>query len=128
MRIDKKKEEICMEIKEALERLGVDYKILKQRFSNNEGLLKKFILKFPNDACYARLQTAVQAKDYKMVEMEAHTLKGVSANLGFEVLYLKCSELVQYLRDGHTDNVEELNKAIIEEYNKIIEGLTLVDH
>lgn len=117
-----------MEIRKALESLGVDYDILKMRFSNNEGLLKRFILKFPDDVCYARLQTAIQAKDYKKVEMEAHTLKGVSANLGFEVLYLKCSELVQYLRDGHTDDVEELNEAISIEYDKIIAGLTLIDN
>ena len=125
--MDKRKEEIRMEIRETLETLGVDYEVLKMRFSNNENLLSKFILKFPDDVCYARLQTAVQTKDYEAVLMEAHSLKGVAANLGFETLFLRCSELVQYLRDGHTEHVEELNNAITAAYNIIIDGLAMID-
>ena len=117
-----------MLFKETLESLGVDYEIVKQRFSNNESLIKKFVLKFPDDATYQQLQTAVQLADYDKILMMAHTLKGLSANLGFEKLSLRCSELVQYLREGHTQNVAYLNGAITEEYNKIIEGLTLVDY
>ena len=63
-----------------------------------------------------------------MVETGAHTLKDVSANLGFEKLSLKCNEHVQYLREGHAHNVANLNEVITEEYNKIIEGLTLIDN
>lgn len=116
-----------MELKEVLESLGVDYEVLKERFSYNENLLRKFILKFPGDDCYHQLQLAIESEDYETIMRMAHTLKGLAANLGFDQLSFKCNDLVQYLRENGRDDVIKLNRAIGEEYNRIITGLALID-
>lgn len=45
-------------------------------------LLKKFILKFPEDPTYGRLVNVIENGVLEDVEREVHTLKGLTANLG----------------------------------------------
>ena len=60
------------------------------RFAGNEGLWKRFAGKFSDDETFQRLNTSIDSQDYKGIEMYAHTLKGVAANLGFEQLQQRC--------------------------------------
>ena len=62
-------------------------------------------------------------KDYKEAFRAAHTIKGVCANLGFDVLFRVSGELTELLRNGVSDEaaVEEKFNQVTEEYHKTID-------
>lgn len=111
----------------ALEELCADVQGTLHRFSGNRGLLKKFMLKFPQDATFEKLSAAVAQGDYEAVETTAHTLKGVAANLGFVRLYEACGDLVQAVRQGQYETISALFELTKEEYEKIVSCLTRVE-
>lgn len=90
-----------MTFQEALQAAGVDVETTLRRFGGNEGMLARFVKKFPQDPTYEALQHAVEASDYEAVEQCAHTLKGTSANLGFQALSNECAALVATVRESN---------------------------
>lgn len=112
-----------MQLSEILSSVHVDYAALIARFSGNEALLKKFLLKFPEDENFLRLSEAVGRRDYPAVETCAHTLKGLSANLGFDSLSNACSEVVTAVRGGNFSEVTPLFDAVRDEYGAVMDCL-----
>lgn len=113
-------------MKEILQGLGVDYEALLRRFSGNEMILKKFLLKFPQDQTFPTLQKHVAEAVYAEVERDAHTLKGLSANLGFARLSEHCAALVSCVRNGEQDQANALFEHVRDEYERIVQGLALI--
>lgn len=97
-----------------------DYNEVLHRFCENEALLNKFLHKFPQDNSFSNLKLAVEDLDYKLIEDNAHTLKGVAANLNFIKLKSVCSELVNRIRSGEIENVPNLFEKVQTEYYKIV--------
>ena len=60
-----------------------------------------------------------------LIERLAHTLKGTSANLGFQILSDQCHELVQAIRDGETqpEQLKPFMDKISAEYEKIMAAI-----
>lgn len=87
---------------------GEDYPVIIGRFMGNENLLKKFVKNFPDDPTYGRLCEAMEAKDWPQVEMSAHTLKGVAANLSFSKLFQASADLVSVIREQETEKADGL--------------------
>lgn len=90
---------------------GEDYPVIIGRFMGNENLLKKFVKNFPDDPTYGRLCEAMEAKDWPQVEMSAHTLKGVAANLSFSKLFQASADLVSVIREQETEKAESLQRG-----------------
>lgn len=86
-----------MTIEECYERMGGDYDQVLKRLPS-AGLVKKFITKFLDDGSFAELNSAMEQGDRELAFRAAHTLKGVSANLGLERLRRSASELTELLR------------------------------
>lgn len=86
-----------MNIEECYRRLGGDYSQVLLRLPSGS-LVKKFIIKFLDDGSFAGLCQAMSQGDRAVAFREAHTLKGVCANLGFEKLRQSASELTEILR------------------------------
>ena len=61
-------------------------------------LVKKFVLRFPADASYAELESALERGCRGDAFRAAHTLKGVCANLGFTALLRSSSAVTELLR------------------------------
>ena len=74
------------DIRAALVRAGVDVDGALERFMNNEGLLERFLKKFPADPNYGALKEALARGDADAAFRAAHTLKGVAANLSMATL------------------------------------------
>lgn len=70
-----------------LEGAGVNVEETLRRFMNNEMLMIKFLRKFVDDENMNKLRTLIADKHYNEVLPVAHTLKGVSGNLGLIKLY-----------------------------------------
>lgn len=78
-----------------LEGAGVNVEETLRRFMNNEMLMIKFLRKFVDDENMNKLRTLIADKHYNEVLPVAHTLKGVSGNLGLIKLYEIFSRMCQ---------------------------------
>ena len=92
-----------MTIQECYQVLGGDYAQVEKRLPGIH-LIRKFIAKFLDDGSYPELCRAMEQGQTEEVFRAAHTLKGVSANLGFDRLMVSSGELTELLR-GRTDSI-----------------------
>lgn len=85
-------------LKQKLKENGADVEGTLHRFMNNDALFLKFILKFKDDQNYALLKKHLDEKNYEEAFKAAHTLKGVSANLGLNPIFDRASAVTELLR------------------------------
>lgn len=108
-----------------------NYDVVLRRFMNNEALLEKFIRKFVDDPSYQRVLEAHANRDYKELEISAHTLKGVGANLGFDELSASSKDIVDLIRQtGYAPDADAMKKliaALKENYEKVITAIQNLD-
>lgn len=117
-----------MTIQECYENLNSNYNDVANRFAGSRALVLKFAKKFCDDPSYQLLADSMAGKDYKEAFRAAHTIKGVCANLGFDVLFKVSSELTELLRNGVSDEaaVEAKFNQVTEEYHKTIDMIDQV--
>lgn len=112
-----------------LQAIGVDEREVMARFMNNEGLYCRILKKFMEDKSYGELKTSWEDGDYEAAFRAAHTLKGVSANLGLGAIREISSAITEQLRPGHTRDDIFLQDSMIklkqqyEAAQKVIEKL-----
>ena len=116
-----------MTFEEALVTLGVNTEEVLARFSGNEMLMRKFVMKFPSDRSFSDTKVALSVMDKKAIETSAHTLKGVSGNLGFSSLYEASSALVNAVRAGDDENIAPLGEKVISIGDNIVRVLSSVE-
>ncbi len=115
-----------MTIKELYNGIGGDYEDVVDRFMKEE-LVKKFVFKFPMDNTFEGLRDALERNDMSEAFRFVHTLKGISANLGFTGLYQASSELTEQLRGCNAPADEELVDAVGREYERVISAIKELD-
>lgn len=95
-----------------LEENGADVGTTLKRFMGNEAMYMKFLMKFQDDRNYDSIMENVKKQDYDAVFTGAHTLKGVSANLGLNPVYDASSQITELLRGRleHPVDVAKLNE------------------
>ena len=86
-----------MTIQECYQKLGGDFAEIEKRLPS-VSLITKFIAKFLNDGSFSELCQAMQEGRREGAFRAAHTLKGVSANLGFDRLETSAGQLTELLR------------------------------
>lgn len=107
-----------------LEENGADVDMTLKRFMGNEAIYMKFIMKFLDDKSYDGIKENLENKNYEEVFKSAHTLKGVTANLGLDPINAVASQLCELLRgkqqeqDVDTDKVKELWEQLEEVYGR----------
>lgn len=111
-----------MTIEECYAVLQGDYSQACSRL-HSDAIIKKFMLKFPNQCGYDKLCQAMDAEDYKEAFAAAHTLKGVCMNLSFTMLGESSSQLTDALRDGYSDGVKELYMQVQKDYKQTVEAI-----
>lgn len=95
-----------------------------------EANVHRFAKKFIYDNSFTELSNALQDGDFELAYRSAHTLKGVSANLGFSQLYEASSIFTETLRskDMHDEYLlQEQFGDISREYQLVIDNLSLMD-
>lgn len=107
--------------------IGSDYKAALLRMGNSEKMLGRFVRKFTNDKTMSGLTAAFESGDYATAFREAHTLKGLCANLGLDKLQQSSSELTEALRGTAADNAGELLTKVCADYEMVIDALTQLD-
>jgi len=116
-----------MTFTEAITEIGVNTEETLRRFSGNKDLMEKFIRKFPQDNTISDLEAAIAAKNYQSIEETAHTLKGVSGNLGFTQLYELSSALVNAVRAKDLATADQLCPKVTGRCHTVINILKKID-
>lgn len=111
-----------MTLQECYVKIGGDYNDILHRFMN-ENMVRKFVLKFPQDNNMALFEESWAKKDYETAFRAMHTLKGVSVNLGFTALYNVSSALTEKLRSQEYDNLDGLIADVKKQYDIVIEAI-----
>lgn len=107
-----------MEIKDCYEKMGGDYAAVSARLPRQE-LIEKFTRRFLEDESFDMLCRHMEAENFKDAFRDAHTLKGVCANLGFTRLFDSSSRLTEELRsetDINADSVMEIFHEVKVDY------------
>lgn len=112
------------ESRQALEALGMDLDQTLQRFVGNEGLLFRFLGRFPSDTTFEQMKAAMQAHNAEDAFHQAHTLKGVVGNLGLGNIFNAVDPMVEMLRNGEFEQAESLFPQLEAAYTQTIETLT----
>ena len=103
----------------ALKDGGLDVDKTIERFSGNADMYERFLKKFPNDESYSQIAPAFAANDQEAALNAAHTLKGVSANLGMTALYEACSKTVALIRADKFEEARTSCADIDRTYNDV---------
>lgn len=108
---------------EALKKWGCDITGSLERFVNDEDLYVSCLDMFIEDESFTELPLAIANEQWEDAFNHAHSLKGVSGNLGLTPLFDKICALVEALRHQEYDKAPALLKAFLaalEQYKKIV--------
>lgn len=116
-----------MIILEKLKEVGTDIDTTLERFMGNKELYIKFLIKFTSDVSMQELESAVMCMNLEKAFNAAHTLKGVTGNLGLESIYTLIEPYVELLRGLNgiplsvqkETEVKESFEAIKRAYNQV---------
>ncbi len=105
--------------KTAMLSVGLDADKQIARFMDREEMFLKFLNKFFEAAgpVVDKLQKAVLAKDYPVIEDRAHALKGLSGNIGLESVFITSKKIVDDVRAGIFDFIDDDFEIILKNYN-----------
>lgn len=109
--------------KDIFDKRIIDYKEGVRRFSDNEGLYEKYLLKFITDSHMENAQAALKEKDYQKMLEQIHPLKGMSGTLGMKALHSACDKAVKMLRQQQWEFLDDCMNKIEQEYGLVIELL-----
>lgn len=107
------------ELLKRLQDYGIDLERTMARFVGDEQLYDTCLYSFFAGDDLNTLRDALRAGDYRAAFERAHSLKGVSGNLGLDPLYKKVCALVEPLRRGEYDNLDALYRDIESEMDHL---------
>lgn len=110
--VRKKEYVVNGEFRRQMEENGAEVEEVLKRFLGNEALYMKFVVKFPEDENYKGTIRGIEEQDYEAAFKNAHSLKGVTANLGLEPIRAAASCITDLLREKQPQevDVEQLNQ------------------
>ena len=115
-----------MTIQECYAQMGADYNEVFRRLYN-EAMIRKFVLLFPKDDSFHKLEVALREQNVKEAFRAAHTLKGVCQNLGFANLYAPAVTLTETLRAGQMDGTAEQFAEVEKQYRITMAAIQALD-
>lgn len=109
-----------MTLKECYRKIDGDYEgTIKRLYS--EKFVEKIVRKFLQDKSFPELEKAMEEEQREEAFRAAHTLKGVSQNLGFTRLHARSAELTELLRESLEPEAVQVFEDTKREYQRTIE-------
>lgn len=109
--------------KECFETYGANYDVTMERFMGNEALYLRLFTMLFADENLQKLSGALAAGDLTAAFEAAHTLKGVTGNLGLEPLYRAVCEIVEPLRAREERDYGSMHEEILSQFQRARELL-----
>lgn len=104
-----------------------DYAEVFSRIDNDEWI-GKYLKKFVTADYMEELENSVRDQDWARVFRNAHSMKGMTMNLGLGELQTVSSELCELVRYGApSHNVTDLTERIRTEFDKVREAVLKLD-
>ncbi len=94
---------------------GVDDECIQERFDGDPALYAECFQEFLTEQSFEALDQALNEKEYKTAFSAAHSMKGLAANLSLREMYRKLCELVEALRGGDYENLDDQYQAVLTE-------------
>jgi len=96
-----------------------------KRVMNNSKLYAKLLVKFKEDSNLKNMKEALKTGDLQKAQINAHTLKGLAANLSLTELYKQSLEIETQIKAGSVNPdqitvLEEINEHTLVEVEKVI--------
>lgn len=98
---------------------GCDVDGALERFLGDEEMYMDFLHQIAEEVSVVKLGEAIEAGDVQGAFDCAHTLKGVHGNMGLTPLYLLDIEIVEPLRTGSFDGVQDHYRKLVAENEKL---------
>lgn len=102
--------------------MNADYEDVLRRLCSPD-FIERMVLKFLDDKSFAALSEAMNKGEVQRAFQAAHTLKGVSHNLGFTNLYERSAALTESLRGVKSDEADVLFEQTRAAYQKTTEAI-----
>jgi len=107
--------------------MGGDYQEMKSRLPK-ESLIRRLLLMLPKDQNFDLLRRSLEAENYADAFRAAHSLKGVSLNLGLKQLAASVSTLTEILRSGApAQDPKPLFAQVAKDYEQAVDAIALLD-
>lgn len=106
-------------LKERFDGYGADYVETMRRFLGNEAMYLKFLKKLFQDDNLKKLGQALENGDLTGAFEAAHTLKGVTGNLGLTRLYQAVCAIVEPLRLKEARDYAPMYDEICSEFDRV---------
>ncbi|MBR2132450.1 MAG: Hpt domain-containing protein [Oscillospiraceae bacterium] len=113
---------MALTLQEFYTAVGGDYQDALGRMMG-ESMLRKFVLKFPNDPSFTALTQAIETGSREDAFRAAHTIKGLCLNLGFGKLLHSSQTLTEALRSEFPNNTAELFASVKEDYHLTVDAI-----
>ncbi|MEG0899094.1 MAG: Hpt domain-containing protein [Oscillospiraceae bacterium] len=110
-------------ILEKLSLWGCDVQGALERCVNDENFYIDCLQSFKTDINFEQLKINLENKNFEAAFEAAHSLKGVSANLGITPLFDSISILVERLRKGYYEDNQKQYDAIYHDYQYLLDIL-----
>lgn len=111
-----------MTLQECYDRMNGSYDDAKGRLMMDK-MIERFALKFLDDKTMENLRQAVASGDIPVSFREAHTLKGVAANLSFTALQKAASDLTEQLRPQSAPADPQLMAKVEQAYQAVVDAV-----
>ncbi len=89
------------------------------RLGGDPTLVMLFLEKFQEDGSFRALCAALDSGKTEEGFRAAHTLKGISANLGLQSLFVKASEMTELLHTGAVSKARFALPGLRAEYDRV---------
>jgi HPt (histidine-containing phosphotransfer) domain-containing protein len=103
-----------------LEAMGNDISGAISRMMDNQTLVNKFLIGFPDESRVKNIKKAAAANDYKSLEEAVHKMKGTAGNLGLTELYKVASVFTDDVRKKRDRTFNEHTVNLEAEYDKVV--------
>lgn len=108
-------QKVCVDLQSE----GVNMECVMGRFMGNEALYIKFLKRFMEDESFQTMQEQFKKGNLEEAFKAAHTLKGLTANLGLDGIMVSVVPITEKLRAGSEDGVKELMEQVAREYEVV---------
>ena len=118
-----------MQLNECYKAFVGDYESVRKRIPGDK-IIIKFLIKFLSEPSYEKLCRTLEEEDYKEAFRAVHSIKGISANLGFPALLDSSGMLTEYLREQDKHPVDknkcmEYFDVITKDYKVVIDAVRM---
>ena len=115
-----------MTIQEMYAAIDSDYEKVLGRLMKDT-LIIRLVRKYLDDKNFEKLCESIAAKNYEDAFTAGHTLKGITANLGFDHLAETSTAITEALRNSEYDNLDQMLEAVRVDHEKVIESINALD-